>query len=354
MKDYLKPHALILTYIINILFLIWHIVLLCVFGCAKIWALAGMNVISVLVYIHMLVLLKRNRTRGVIRLMYVELLFHMIISVVCMGWECGFQEYAFGILPIVILGDYIEDDSKLRLRSFAMAVSVVLSYLGLNIWTNTHAPLYIFSSPASTRLFGMINGTATVFAVSMYYLVFTYVVLDFERSLIKKASYDPLTGLANRRMLYERSEQLSKSENACVFMIDIDDFKVVNDRYGHEGGDRVLKAIGELLTENRYRRNAFLPIRWGGEEFVVVYDDAELGREEKIRQMDLIRQQMSELHVELEGKEICFTATVGAAVSGEDETVDGLITLADSRMYYGKNHGKDCLVFTHDEWRNIE
>ena len=353
MKDYLKPHVLKLTFIINILFLVWHVVLLCVFGYEKIWVLAGFNVFSVLVYSHTLLAFRQHRTQGVIRLMYVELLFHMLISVIGMGWECGFQEYAFGILPIVILGDYIEDNSKLRFRTFAMTVSVVASYLLLDIWTNTHAPLYTFATPQGTKLFGIINGTATVLAVSLYYLAFTYIVLGFERGLIHDASYDLLTGLANRRVLYEYREQIQELEDYCVYMIDVDNFKHINDTFGHDAGDRVLKSIGELLTECKYKMNKFLPVRWGGEEFVVVHCDADIGREEKIRQMENIRQRIKELRVTVDGAEICFTATVGAAAAGEDISIDGLIALADSRMYYGKGHGKDCLVFTHDEWRNI-
>lgn len=353
MKDYLKPRVIKLTFIINILFLFWHAVLLALCGYKRIWILAGFNIFSVLVYIYTLIALKKQRPHGVIRLMYVELLFHMIISVVCVGWNCGFQAYAFGILPIVIFGDYIENDSRLRFRSYAMAASVIVSYLLLGIWTNTHAPLYTFATERGTRLFGIINGTATVAAVSVYYLLFTYIVFSFERGLIHDASYDSLTGLANRRVLYEQREKIQQTEDYCVFMIDVDGFKHINDTYGHTAGDRVLERIGELLTECRYTMNDFLPVRWGGEEFVVVYYDADIGQEEKIRQMEKIRQRIGELCVTMGQTEIHFTVTVGAAADGEDGTLDGLVVLADSRMYYGKGHGKNCLVFAHDEWRNI-
>lgn len=353
MKDYLKPRVIKLTFIINILFLFWHAVLLALCAYKHIWILAGFNIFSVLVYIYTMIALKKQRPHGVIRLMYVELLFHMIISVICVGWGCGFQEYAFGILPIVIFGDYIENDSRLRLRSYAMAASVIVFYLLLGIWTSTHAPLYTFATEQGTRLFGIINGTMTVAAVSVYYLLFTYIVFSFERGLIHDASYDSLTGLANRRVLYEHRERLQQAEDYCVFMIDVDNFKHINDTYGHAAGDRVLELIGELLTECRYKMNDFLPVRWGGEEFVAVYYDAGVGQEEKIRQMEEIRQRIGELCVTMGQTRIRFTVTVGAAAGGEDEALDGLVALADSRMYYGKGHGKNCLVFAHDEWRNI-
>ena len=354
MRDYLKPYVLKLRVVINILFLIWHSVLFCVFGYARVWILAGFNIFSLCAYCRTLFMLRRHQTRGVIRLMYVELLLHMIISVICMGWECGFQEYAFGILPIIMFGDYIEESNRLRRSSVVRVLSVVLSYLLLSIWTSVHAPLYTFTTEAGTRLFSIINGSATILAVSGYFLVFTHMVLGFERGLIHEASYDSLTGLANRRVLYEHCGKLTQTDDYCVFMIDVDNFKRINDTYGHDAGDRVLESIGELLTQLKYKLDHFLPVRWGGEEFVVVYSDARLGREEKIQQMESLRQQISTLLVPVEKGEICFTATVGAAASGEAKEIDELIALADSRMYYGKEHGKNCLIYTHDKWRNMQ
>ena len=352
MRDYLKPYVLKLTFLSASLFLVWHTVLLCVFAYEQVWPLAGLNILSICIYIHAMFALKNHQTRGVIRLMYVELLIFMIISVVCMGWEYRFQEYAFGILPIIMFGDYIEDANRLRRSSIAMVISVVVGYIGLSIWSTLHAPFYAFATRLSIPLFGILNGAATMFMVAVYFLVFTYMVLGFERGLIHDASYDSLTGLANRRVLYDYRGQLEQMQDYCVFMIDIDNFKSINDRYGHDVGDRVLEATGKLLTENRHKLNRFLPIRWGGEEFVVVYADTGLEREEKIRQMEQIRQQIGELRVVADDNEICFSATVGAAVCGEDAEIDGLIGIADSRMYYGKAHGKNCLVYTHDEWRN--
>lgn len=351
MKDYLKPYVLKLTFIVNVIFLIWHMILLFIFGYEKIWIMTVFNVFSLCIYIRTLFMLRRHHTRGVIRMMYVELLFHMLISVICMGWNLGFQEYAFGILPIIMFGDYIEDANRLRKSSIAMVLSVAGSYFGLNVWTSMNEPLYAFTSREGTRLFAIINGTATIICVSAYFLIFTHMVLGFERGLIQDASSDSLTGLSNRRVLREYREQLDAVDDYCVFMLDVDNFKHVNDTYGHDIGDRVLKEIGKLLTEYKHTLKKFMPLRWGGEEFVVIYSDGNLGREEKIRQMEVVRHQIGELHVAVPEGAIHFTATVGAAAVGEEKGIEDLIALADSRMYYGKQHGKDCMVFTHDKWR---
>ena len=250
-----------------------------------------------------------------------------------------------------MFGDYIEDASRLRKRSVAMVISVAVSYFGLSVWTSVREPLYTFPTPEGTRLFAIINGTATIVGVSAYFIVFTHMVLGFERGLIHDASSDSLTGLSNRRVFREYREQLDAADDYCVFMLDVDNFKHVNDTYGHDIGDCVLKEIGKLLAEYKHTLKKFMPLRWGGEEFVVIYYDEKLGREEKIRQMEVIRRQISELCVIVPEGSIRFTATVGAAAAGEENGIENLIALADSRMYYGKKHGKDCLVFSHDGWR---
>lgn len=351
MKDYLKPYVLNLTFVVNIVFLIWHMVLLLVFGYEQIWIMTVFNVFSLCIYIRTLFMLRVHRTRGVIRMMYVELLFHMVTSVICMGWNLGFQEYAFGILPIIMFGDYIEDANRLRKSSIAMVLSVAVSYFGLSVWTSIREPLYVFATREGTSLFSIINGTATIISVSVYFLVFTQMVLGFERGLIQDASSDSLTGLPNRRMLREYREKLAAADDYCVFMLDVDNFKHINDTYGHDIGDCVLKEIGKLLTEYKHTLKKFMPLRWGGEEFVVIYSDANLGREEKIRQMEVVRHQIGELRVAVPEGELRFTVTVGAAAVGEETGIENLIALADSRMYYGKEHGKDRMVFIHDRWR---
>ena len=95
MKDYLKPYVMKLTVVVNIIFLIWHVTLLLVFGAERVWPMMAFNVFSLCVYIRTMFMLRRHHTRGVIRMMYVELMLQMLISVICMGWDLGFQEYAF-------------------------------------------------------------------------------------------------------------------------------------------------------------------------------------------------------------------------------------------------------------------
>ena len=353
MKEFLKPYVLKLTLMVNVVFLIWHITLLAVFTEQQIWFMAGFNIFSVCIYSWTLYLLRHHETRGVIRMMYIELMLHMIVSVVCMGRYFGFLEYAFGILPIIMFDDYIAEKDRKQRSSIIMVLSVVVCYLGLSIWTMLEAPLYHFSSDTMGVVFRIANGTATVTMVGVYFLMFTHMVLGFEKELIRDASYDNLTGLANRRVFYEHREQLQKVENYCVFMLDVDNFKSINDTYGHDFGDKVLETMGELLEEWKHECDKLLALRWGGEEFVVIYCDPKLSREEKIIKMELLRRRVEQETVMVSGREMHFTVTIGASSEGEDDDVDALIALADSRMYLGKRQGKNRLIYTHDEWRKM-
>lgn len=89
-----------------------------------------------------------------------------------------------------------------------------------------------------------------------------------ERELIEKSSYDGLTSVLNKRAAEQQiTEELSENAEGCLFMIDIDDFKVINDELGHFVGDQVLTAVGTLL-KTCFRQNDLIG-RIGGDEFIV-------------------------------------------------------------------------------------
>lgn len=140
---------------------------------------------------------------------------------------------------------------------------------------------------------------------------------------------DPLTGLPNRRAMWERLERGGGA--LAVMLIDIDHFKAVNDRLGHEAGDAVLQAVAGALQ-------AQLPpgavARWGGEEFLVALP---LDREHaEAAALTLLRAVRA-----LEAPGGPVTVSVGFALPGEANTLDSTIVLADRRMYHAKALGRD-------------
>ena len=164
-----------------------------------------------------------------------------------------------------------------------------------------------------------------------------------ERTIRQLSLRDPLTGLANRRFLQENEKHLlagvrrSRTEMA-VLAVDLDDFKAVNDRYGHAAGDEVLVASANRMKE--LLRESDVIARFGGDEFVIVLgqvDDAAAAREVAGRVVESLRQP-----IPIAGG---ATAHIGASVGiamccAGNETLEELFKKADAALYAAKRDGK--------------
>jgi len=158
-----------------------------------------------------------------------------------------------------------------------------------------------------------------------------------------QASTDPLTGLFNRRYLYARiQDEIHRAQRyrhpLTLVCIDIDDFKKLNDRHGHQYGDAVLQGLGEVL--HGHTRQSDVPARIGGDEFAVllVETDARMGRDaaEKL-------QQALRTHLAAPGPTATFS--LGAVTFLEPPLdIDQMFRLADEQLYRAKNEGKDQLA----------
>jgi diguanylate cyclase (GGDEF)-like protein/PAS domain S-box-containing protein len=160
------------------------------------------------------------------------------------------------------------------------------------------------------------------------------------------ARHDPLTGLLNRRSMRgkldeERQRCMRTGERYSTIMLDIDRFKLFNDRYGHECGDAVLKDVAAAMTETLRRTDSVG--RWGGEEFLVLLPATEgagsLGLAEKIRR------RIEDNATAYDGKELKVTVTAGLStcLDGE-ETVDDCLRRADEALLAGKAQGRNRVV----------
>ncbi len=167
-----------------------------------------------------------------------------------------------------------------------------------------------------------------------------------QSKLREQAIRDPLTNLFNRRYLEETLErELSRAarENypICLIMMDIDHFKRVNDTYGHEAGDLVLKAISEALSEHS-RRGDFA-CRFGGEEFVVVMPNISL--ETAYERAEHLRQSLTLLRVPYEYYSLSVTISMGIACYPENgQTRETILRAADQAMYGAKEAGRDHIL----------
>jgi diguanylate cyclase (GGDEF)-like protein len=159
---------------------------------------------------------------------------------------------------------------------------------------------------------------------------------------------DPVSGLFNRRYFHERlEEELDRSRRhdtmVSLLMIDIDNFKGINDRFGHLAGDLVIRGVGDILK--RSVRKFDLCTRFGGEEFAIVMPGS--GAESSASVAERIRQRIEAFRpTEAELMDLRVTASIGMAVS-EGASARELIARADQALYEAKQAGKNRLV----EWK---
>jgi diguanylate cyclase (GGDEF)-like protein len=159
-------------------------------------------------------------------------------------------------------------------------------------------------------------------------------VRAFERTQLQ-ASTDSLTGLINRRTLEQQlREFLRREEQFALVVADLDRFKQLNDRHGHEAGDRALRVFAQ--TSEGVLREGDLIARWGGEEFMIVLPG--LDATAALAVTERLRETLGQAHT---GGHPPFTVSFGITDSSAGETLDELLRLADLGLYASKRAGRD-------------
>lgn len=170
--------------------------------------------------------------------------------------------------------------------------------------------------------------------------------LALQRQLKDEASRDHLTGLFNRRHAYRTLPALvdarRKAGSSALVILDIDHFKAVNDRFGHDAGDAVIKALGAILkSDPRVGEHAF---RWGGEEFLAFLPDAD--REEALARCAIWRAMFAAIDV-APATGLSPTFSAGICLIG-GQTLDDAVKAADTALYEAKRSGRNRAVVHED------
>ena len=178
-----------------------------------------------------------------------------------------------------------------------------------------------------------------------------------ERDVAWRADHDVLTGLANRARLHERLtgalERMEVPQSVAVLVLDLDEFKRVNDSLGHAAGDRLLCEVARRLLSAT--RGCDVVARLGGDEFAMVLDGAGSAVYAEVAARRILAALTRP--IKLEGAEIVLSTSIGIAYASEDEVADELVRNADTAMYRAKHGGKGRFeVFTramHDDVINL-
>lgn len=167
---------------------------------------------------------------------------------------------------------------------------------------------------------------------------------DMEQlDLISKT--DPLTGLYNRRYIIgklenELEDYKKTKNNFSIILADIDHFKYINDTFGHNFGDQVLKSVSKNLLATVQDKG--IVSRWGGEEFLILLPETNILPAKTLAEN--IRQSIQNEIIIYDDSPVSVTLTLGVTVNKDFETIDDTIRNSDNALYSGKNNGRNCVV----------
>lgn len=329
-----------------------HVVLFVLFNVLHIWPMVIFNVGSVAVYIKCIDIIKRGYESEIMKVFYMtywEIIIHSFVATICVGWQFGFPQYIIGLVPF---GYYMCATLLEGRRRYVIATTLgliaALSFIACRSLSLFAGAIFTLELPEAAELLIYIFNSVCNFA--FLFLVTVIFVWDMQRitaqlrnqnvALDNMASVDPLTGLYNRRSMQDFLDRALKAEeDFSLIMCDIDNFKRVNDTYGHDFGDVVLKEIAHIAKE-KVSDHGYV-CRWGGEEILIMSTDR---LDHTCETAESIRHEVEEHVFHCRGKELHCTLTLGVAGHRVGNVVEDTIKHADSRLYYGKQNGKNRVV----------
>jgi diguanylate cyclase (GGDEF)-like protein len=297
--------------------------------------LAWVNIASVIMYVVAYRALDKKQNALAITLIWSEVVIHACLGIVLIGWDSGFHYYLLMFVPALFV--------SMRLQRAIWALLTLWAYyVGLYVLMWFIEPLQPIAPEA---LLGVNLFNLTVVFAMFSYLSFFYlkIVTAANRKLRKMATTDPLTRLFNRRHMTNLAKrEFSRFERGghpvSFIVLDIDHFKMINDRYGHEVGDHILTEVARVIRKQL--RTQDLVARWGGEEFLVVLPDTPLNDAragaERIREGLLAHEWQAP-----NGDLIDLTISAGVSEIRRDDDFNSAINRADRALYSSKDGGRN-------------
>lgn len=321
-----------------------HALFLFIFYYLNVFPLVVINIFSLLLYAFCLKVLdssvENNNYALIGWLVHIELMGHAVIACYYIGTDSGFHYYIVLLpaLPFLMFNDA-------KTVKVAKIASVIIAFTLLDIAMKNYAPPYLIEEVYSTA-FRFFNVTAFLSSTIIITLFYTKITISVRQQLEYASTTDKLTGLYNRHLFTNLAEiemkNLHRNKSILsMIILDIDDFKKINDLYGHNCGDVALMLIADAL--HQAVRPKDIVSRWGGEEFIILLPNTDL--EDAAVVAERLRQSISSQSVVCHDYEFTLTATLGLAASSNfDDSLDKLIEQADRALYIGKANGKNQFV----------
>lgn len=329
-----------------------HLIYCILFMCMKENVLALYNVAAVAFYIALVPSIKTMKTQTPLLLSSIEVIVHIVLCTIRVGNNWGFSYFIFSMVSIIFY--CVLTSSWFKRKEIACVVYTLcylIAFVGNTLVAEFVKPMAKYSDPWR-RAFIFINIVFSFTFIAFALLLIEWDVIHNTKTMASKntqldemANRDPLTKLYNRRYMNEclqrKLSELQQSGRLFgIIMGDIDNFKSVNDTYGHDIGDEVLVAVAETL--NQTIRDNDVVCRWGGEEFLIVING---NKGITIEVAERMRKSISELELNIgDNKTLSITMTFGVTESITGYSIDKLVAIADDNLYKGKTSGKNKVV----------
>ena len=282
----------------------------------------------------------------------IELLSYALICTLFLKQDYGFSLYALAIIPLIYFVSFsLKKSGRNILNPIPLTVISCLVFISCKT-IQIFNPIGYFSNIQilSITLYYM-NSLLSMVCIIEVCKIFSKTTKTKQTALETKntqldfyANQDSLTKLQNRRYFeLKLNESIEKANNGCyqfsMLMCDLDDFKQINDTYGHVLGDKVLQNVSHIIQTNI--RNFDCAARWGGEEFIILIKG---GIPIASLIADRINKAVAASIIPTELGEIHYTITIGVAEYTKGLSCNKIIEKADSNLYLGKRSGKNCVV----------
>lgn len=329
-----------------------HVLNIIVLYPAKCYVLVGLNILSILLYITLGIAARRVKNLIPVFLSCAtEISVFTIVSQTVIGEECGYLFLLMCTIPIAFYLVYAGESKNLRKSIILCVLVIALFYIASGLRFTGLYRMYTISRATENLLFIINTSAAFLMLIGFLFMFNTRVNVEkdyLERENIElenSANYDALTKLLNRRSFDNYIFKSFKETNTLgrdftILMCDIDDFKKVNDTYGHDCGDLVLVEVAKSLKKSL--RGGDVVFRWGGEEILILVKS---GSETAKKIAERCRGAVSLINVPWKGENVKVTITIGGCSYYVGATKDTMIEKADINLYHGKQNGKNQVVF---------
>jgi len=324
-------------YTANIIYLLLHVIYLVLFLIAQLYVMVYVTTAIVGVYALFFLLIKYKKYYPYALCCGNEFFAFIIFSSLMLGFSTGFHLYLIGFCVVSFFTSYFKKNDNIKPSLIWVGLSLVI-YLTIFFICEFVPPYYAIDKWLEISLF-TIHAIIAFGLVAAFLTVFIKYAYSLEHKIINESRTDELTQISNRYGLYDYFDKEKDKEDKVLALFDIDDFKNINDTYGHVAGDIVLKRIAQIALQ--VLDDAFV-CRYGGEEFVIVLSDSK--QNPFFDYLEAFRKTVAKEVFEFGGKNFSVTITIGAAKYVENIKLVKWVELADEKMYNGKNTGKNKTV----------